>query len=153
MMRMVIVKKVMMKSGSTEDSATHEENNTMEFQGNEADENNKEDTIRRPSVSPKGNYVTRYGRETRPVERYGDLAAMALTQAEFGYQANLREIAMIEFELAGVGAGLGGGLKNTRQLKPMKYDKAMATVKEGGTKVVEEEHERMIKNNVCVPTE
>lgn len=64
---------------STADSAAHEENNATEFQGNEADENNIEDTIRRPSISPEGNYVTLYGRETRPVERYGDLAAMALT--------------------------------------------------------------------------
>ena len=46
--------------------------------------------------------MTQYGRETRPVERYRDLAAMALTQEEFEYQANLREIAMIEFEILGV---------------------------------------------------
>ena len=106
---------------------------------------------RRSSVNEDGNYVTRYGREVKPVERYGDLAAMSLTQAEYGYQVNLREIAKIEFEVAGVGAGLGGGFENTRQLKPMKYHEAMNADNVGWTKAVEEEHERMIKNNVWTP--
>eukprot|EP00957_Ditylum_brightwellii_P144841 11032008-Ditylum_brightwellii.AAC.1 len=54
----------------------------------------------------------------------------------------------IDNEIAAVGAELGGGFENTRQLRPMKYDKAMATEKEGWTKAVEEEHGRMITNNV-----
>ena len=107
---------------------------------------------------------TRAGRVVRPVQRmggrYDHLAAMALTEAEFGYQVNLREAAMLEFALedyctdyniAAVGAGLGGGFENTRQLKPMKYDEAMATDREGWTKAVEEEHDRMVTNNVWRP--
>eukprot|EP00957_Ditylum_brightwellii_P016491 1239509-Ditylum_brightwellii.AAC.2 len=66
------------------------------------------------------------------------MAAMALTEAEFGYQVNLQDIAMLEYakedyimdyEVAAVGVGLGGGFENTGQLKPMKYDETMATDK------------------------
>ena len=102
--------------------------NEMEPGGNE---NEPEGNNQRTRINDDGNYVTRFGREIRPVERYGDLAAMALTEAEYGYQVNLREIAKIEFEISGVGAGLGGGFENTRQLKPMKYDEAMRTDKVG----------------------
>lgn len=58
---------------------------------------------------------------------------------------------MIEFELAGVGAGLGGVFENTCQLKSMKYYETMEIDEADWTKAVEEEHERMIKNNVWVP--
>eukprot|EP00957_Ditylum_brightwellii_P186884 14231543-Ditylum_brightwellii.AAC.1 len=59
------------------------------------------------------------------------MAAMALTEAEFDYQVNLQDIAMLEYakedyaidyEVTAVGAGLDGGFENTHQLKPMKYD-------------------------------
>eukprot|EP00957_Ditylum_brightwellii_P155085 11805453-Ditylum_brightwellii.AAC.1 len=56
-----------------------------------------------------------------------------------------------DHEIGAIGAGLGGGFENTRQLKPMKYNEAMATDKEGWTKAVEEEHERMVANNVWRP--
>eukprot|EP00957_Ditylum_brightwellii_P140129 10678066-Ditylum_brightwellii.AAC.1 len=65
---------------------------------------------------------------------------MALTEAEFEYQVNLQDIAMpkyakedyvIDYEVAAIGSGLSGGFENTRQLKPMKYDEAMATDKVG----------------------
>ena len=96
----------------------------------------------------------------QPTQRYGHLAAMALTQAEFNYQVNLQDITMMEFsdedicvdyEIGAVGAGLGDGFVHTRELKPMKYDEAMATDKIGWSKAVEEEHERMVKNNVWRP--
>eukprot|EP00957_Ditylum_brightwellii_P015179 1143507-Ditylum_brightwellii.AAC.1 len=69
---------------------------------------------------------------------------MALADAEFDYQTNLQDIAMlkyakedyaIDYEVATVGAGLGGGFKNTCQLKPMKYDEAMATDKADGRRL------------------
>eukprot|EP00957_Ditylum_brightwellii_P017545 1321705-Ditylum_brightwellii.AAC.1 len=71
---------------------------------------------------------------------------MALTHAEMGYHANLKEMPMMEyakedhlldFEVAGVGAGLGG--------------EALAADWEGWTKMVEEEHERMANNQVWTP--
>eukprot|EP00957_Ditylum_brightwellii_P185956 14157231-Ditylum_brightwellii.AAC.1 len=76
---------------------------------------------------------TKSGQVIRPVhclgeEQYSDMAAMALTEAEFDYQVNLQDIAMlkyakedyvIDYEVAAVGAGLGGGFENTHQLKPM----------------------------------
>eukprot|EP00957_Ditylum_brightwellii_P040957 3101077-Ditylum_brightwellii.AAC.1 len=88
------------------------------------------------------------------------MAAMALTEAEYGYQVNLRDIAMlkyakedyaIDYEVATVGAGLGGGFENTRQLQPMKYDEAMAMDKAGWEKDLEEEHQWMITNKVWRP--
>jgi hypothetical protein len=69
---------------------------------------------------------------------------LALTIAEDEYQA---EFALVN-ELAGVGAGLGGGFTNTSDLKIMKYKEAMRSDKEGWDKAVEEEHNRMIENNV-----
>eukprot|EP00957_Ditylum_brightwellii_P040134 3037407-Ditylum_brightwellii.AAC.1 len=83
------------------------------------------------------------------------MAAMALTEAEYGYQVNLQDIVMLEYakedyaidyEVAAVRAGLGGGFENTHHLKPMKYDEAMATDKAGWEKAVEEEHQQMITN-------
>eukprot|EP00957_Ditylum_brightwellii_P196590 14978675-Ditylum_brightwellii.AAC.2 len=73
-------------------------------------------------------------------EYYSDMVAMALTKAEFDYQINLQDIAMLEYakedyamdyKVAAVRAGLGGRFKNTRHLKPMKYDEAVATDKTG----------------------
>eukprot|EP00957_Ditylum_brightwellii_P142131 10829125-Ditylum_brightwellii.AAC.1 len=62
--------------------------------------------------------TTRARRVFRPSTNYG-MAIMALTHAEMGYHANLCEIAMMEyakddfhldFEVAGVGSGIRGGL-------------------------------------------
>eukprot|EP00957_Ditylum_brightwellii_P029359 2219313-Ditylum_brightwellii.AAC.1 len=54
----------------------------------------------------------------------------------------------VDFEVAGVGAGLGDGFQNTRELKPMKHNEAMAVDKAGWIKAVEEEHQRMVDNKV-----
>eukprot|EP00957_Ditylum_brightwellii_P094529 7198447-Ditylum_brightwellii.AAC.1 len=76
------------------------------------------------------------------------------------YHANLREIAMmdyakedfqLDFEVAEVGAGIGGGFTHTQELKDMKYDEAMKTNHEGWEKAVEEEHDRMVKNLIWTP--
>ena len=55
---------------------------------------------------------------------------MVLTKAEYGsYTALLErnnndstEYTALNFEIAGVGAGLESGFKNTRELRLMKYD-------------------------------
>ena len=101
--------------------------------------------------------ITRSGRVTEKPFWHANYAMLALTEAEFGYQTHLKEAAKrdlsaedfaIDHELAGVGAGLGGGFNNTKELRPMKYKEAMATDKKGWTKAVEEEHERMVTNGV-----
>ena len=77
---------------SITESVPPEEIEPGESKESESEENNLGENNLRSSASPEGNYVNRYGRETRPIERYGDLAAMALTQAEFGYQSNLKKL-------------------------------------------------------------
>jgi hypothetical protein len=55
-------------------------------------------------------------------------------------------------ELACVGAGLGGGFETTEELRPLKYDEAMATEdREKWTKAVEEEYKRMVDYSVFEP--
>ena len=78
---------------------------------------------------------------------------LALTQAEINYQNHLKEVAKsgIDHEVAFVGAGLGGGFKNTAELKVMKYAEAMQSDRVGWTKAVEEEYQRMVSNKVWVP--
>eukprot|EP00957_Ditylum_brightwellii_P130225 9934192-Ditylum_brightwellii.AAC.1 len=85
---------------------------------------------------------------------------MVLTHAEMGYHANLCEIAIMEyvkedfhldFEVAGVDAGIGGGFTHTQELKDMKYNEAMKTNHKIWAKTVEEEHDRMVKNLVWTP--
>eukprot|EP00957_Ditylum_brightwellii_P028686 2167108-Ditylum_brightwellii.AAC.1 len=103
--------------------------------------------------------MTRSGRVLQTPKRY-DLATMTLTQAEYGYQTNLREIAMMKFteneytlghEIAEVGTSLGGGFADTRDLKAMGYDEAMAKDPEGWGRATKEEHQRMIDNDVWRP--
>eukprot|EP00957_Ditylum_brightwellii_P001939 149394-Ditylum_brightwellii.AAC.2 len=75
---------------------------------------------------------------------------MTLTQAAFRYQAQLRELVMLEFvkedfklncKIGMVGACLGGGFGNTRELKAMKYTETMAVDRDGWTTAVNEEHQ------------
>ena len=86
---------------------------------------------------------------------------MALTKAEIGYQNYLKELVMSEMshedymiyhEAVFVGAGLGGGFKNTAELKVMKYNEAMKSDRIGWTKAVEKERNRMASNKVWIPT-
>eukprot|EP00957_Ditylum_brightwellii_P094399 7188162-Ditylum_brightwellii.AAC.1 len=56
---------------------------------------------------------------------YGEGFQKYIAKAEFGCQASLHEM------IAGIGAGLGGGFKNTHELKIMKYNKAMVVDGEG----------------------
>jgi hypothetical protein len=53
-----------------------------------------------------------------------------------------------EMEFANVGAGIGGGLENTMELKPMKNKEAINRPDgKAWEKEIENEHDRMIKNN------
>jgi hypothetical protein len=103
--------------------------------------------------------VTRAGRATKPPARLIktiDLAQaqelnaeaaefeIALTAAEAKYYDAMRELG----ELALVGAA-GGNYVTTEQLKPMKYDEAMATPDAANwEKAIIEEHNRMKANTV-----
>eukprot|EP00957_Ditylum_brightwellii_P192976 14693200-Ditylum_brightwellii.AAC.1 len=62
-----------------------------------------------------------------------------------------KEDYIVDYEVAAIGAGLGGGFENTRQLKPMNYDEAMAMDKARWEKAVKEEHQQMITNKVWRP--
>ena len=106
--------------------------------------------------------VTKSGRRVRPVRglvtnpEFGN--AGLTTRAELNYYASLQELGnatidMIEDchfgELGCVGAAIGGGFTNTRELIPMTYQEAMATKdKEAWKKAVREEFDRMMDHNV-----
>ena len=124
------------EAGESVKTVTFVDENKVDDAEEESDDDIEGEALEDKNSGWENFYQTRSGRVVKPVRRsgdarYEDIAAMALTQAEFGYQANLRDIAMLEFasqdyaldfEIAAVGAGLGGGFQNTRELKPMKYD-------------------------------
>ena len=120
----------------------------------ESDDDSEEDE---PMENEPSRTVTRSGRVSQAPSWHSNYTALALTKAELGLYANLKEMAMlgmsiedgkIDDEVAGVGAGLGGGFFNTSELRPMKYKEAMKVDREGWTKAVREEHERMVANDV-----
>jgi hypothetical protein len=79
--------------------------------------------------------VTRSGRISKPnirfVEDDNELGATIIDDDELG-------------EIMTVGAGIGGGFEHTSELRPMKYEEAMAGPKaKYWDKAVDEEHDRM----------
>eukprot|EP00957_Ditylum_brightwellii_P035509 2692173-Ditylum_brightwellii.AAC.1 len=84
---------------------------------------------------------------------------MGLTQAEIGYQANLCELARLEFvqeyklshKFVRIGADLGYRFSNTRELKAMKHEESMARNKDGWTTAIDEECQRMVENDAWHP--
>jgi len=57
-------------------------------------------------------------------------------------------------QVAGIGAGIGGGFENTNELRVMTYQETMNTQdREKLKKAVEEEHQRMIKHKVWKPVD
>ncbi len=57
-----------------------------------------------------------------------------------------------KIEFANVGAGIGGGIEDTMELKPMKYKEAInGPDGKAWEKEIENEHEPMVKNNVWEP--
>ena len=103
---------------------------------------------------------TRSGRVSRAPAYLKDFAVMALTKAEIEYYADLRSMATseicgedlaVDYEMAAVGAGLGDGFENTRELKVMKYKEAMKDGPVNWLPAVKEEHDRMVKHKVWKP--
>jgi hypothetical protein len=57
-----------------------------------------------------------------------------------------------EMEFANIVAGIGGGFKNTMELKPMKYEEANNEPdRKIWEKEIENEHDRMVKNDAWEP--
>jgi hypothetical protein len=86
------------------------------------------------------------------------MGLMSLTNAEQKYQEHLMTIDLqnmskeefeIEHEISGVGAGVGGGFSNTKELKVMKFDEAMeSNDKKEWQSAIKDEHQRMVNKNV-----
>ena len=124
----VLVKRVSWKTDKADDLAEIIEGNDDiddDIDGEQLDEVE-------PENEPET--TTRSGRISRAPSYLKDYAVMALTKAEFGYYTDLRSMVTseicnedlaIDYEMAAVGAGLGGGFGNTRELKVMKYKEAM----------------------------
>jgi hypothetical protein len=57
-----------------------------------------------------------------------------------------------KMEFANIGAGMGKGVKNTMELKPMKYKEAInGPDGKAWKKELENEHDRMVKNDAWEP--
>ncbi len=55
-------------------------------------------------------------------------------------------------EFTNVGASIGGGVENTIELKPMKYNEAINRPdRKAWEKEIENEHDSMVKNNAWEP--
>ena len=107
---------------------------------------------------------TKYGCVTIPTTRYepdtGKTVWVATGQevnpesAAFqNYLCCMNELdneeAKMNMEFNQVGAGVGGGFESTTELKPMKYREAMNGLDGAAWREeIENEHERMVKNNV-----
>jgi hypothetical protein len=111
------------------------------------------------SVTRTGRPVNRPARCTEEIGASTSDYEIGLTMSEIRYYAAMKEFPEGEFapgEVACVGAGLGGGFLNTKELHVMKYKKAMKTPDCKKWEVaVKEEHDRMVKCKawVAVPIE
>jgi hypothetical protein len=103
-----------------------------------------------PTPTTPSTAVTSSGRTvakpTRLIEEAGEIT---LTKAEESYYNAMTGFNFIEgggFEIAAIGAGLGGGFENTSELHVMKFPEAMSgNDAVNWQKAVDEEHERMKK--------
>ena len=102
--------------------------------------------------------TTRTGRTVRAPQRLiAEIGQAVLSKAEQNYYHALQALdsdadSFLDEELAMVGAGLGQGITNTKELKVMTFDEAMAQAdKDAWVKSVDEEHQRMIDCGVWVP--
>ena len=102
--------------------------------------------------------TTRTGRTVRAPQRLiAEIGQVVLSKAEQNYYHALQALdsdadSFLDEELAMVGAGLGQGITNTKELKVMTFDEAMAQAdKDAWVKSVDEEHQRMIDCGVWVP--
>lgn len=92
---------------------------------------------------------------TRSGATFRDVAAANITKNLVGItkaEEKLFQALKTINELGCVGAGVGGGFEHTSELHVMKFDEAMASGNAAEwSKAVEEEHERMVENNVWTP--
>jgi hypothetical protein len=109
---------------------------------------------------PVAKTTTRAGRTVKQTERFIETAMVAsdyeigLSQAEITYYEAMKDFPEGEFapgEMACVGAGLGGGFTNTKELHVMKFDQAMAGADaEQWKEAVKDEHGRMEDHEVFI---
>lgn len=152
-------------SGTVQEVSQNAKN--VEADSEEAGEGNEqedelEDTLDKDDEAEEQEAsATRSGRAVkapgRLIEEMGGIAAgdeyeIGLTQAEAKYYEAMKAFPEGEFrpgEMACVGAGIGGGFTSTEELHVMKYDEAMETPDvDKWEKSVDEEHDRMEKNQV-----
>jgi len=108
------------------------------FDSEERSIESEERSIESEEESPTPITTTRSGRTVQPPSR--------LIEEMGGIQ--------ITSQVAGIGAGIGGGFENTNELRVMTYQEVMNTQdRDKWRKAVEEEHERMIKNKVWKPVD
>jgi hypothetical protein len=118
-----------------------------------------EETENEAAIEETENEPRRSERTSQPTQRLIEEATLhaakyevALTQAEIKHYAAMQQFPEGESapgELACVGAGIGGGFVNTKELHVMKYDQAInGPDKEKWKQAVQEEHERMVTHGV-----
>jgi hypothetical protein len=134
---------------TNEDALTHDDDEDVEMQLQEAHTTRSGRTINQPNrlIEEMGAAAT----ETDPANEENDYE-IKLTEAETHYYDTMMALQEGEFirdEIACVGAGIGGGFANTNELKVLKYKDAM---KSGDwrewEKAADEEHDRMLKHSV-----
>jgi hypothetical protein len=134
--------------GSNEASDEESTHSTSTGDNSEDNEQSILDTeIKEAEAIPGG--TLRSGKTFRDIAA-ANIAAhpIKITTAEVDYLLAMKELG----ELACVGAGIGGGFEHTSELHVLKYNQAMAGPdSDKWTKAVEEEHTRMIDNEVWKP--
>ena len=103
--------------------------------------------------------TTTTSRQTVNRPAWMDEYEMGLTAAELKYYEAMKLMSSTDIELGLVGAGLGDGITNTKELHVMGYDEAMnQDDRVEWEKSIEDEHERMktkpvVADEVMIPSE
>ena len=140
---------------SIEDGEGQNNNDDQTEQSNNDEQESAQGDVEEAQQQPNEPTTTSSGRAVqRPawMEEY----EMGMTAAEIKYYEAMKELGCCtadpeqqQHELGLVGAGLGEGIANTRELKVLSYDEAMERPdKEKWDESVEEEHKRMKDNGV-----
>ena len=140
---------------SIEDGEGQSNNDDQTEQSNHDEQESAQGDAEETHQQPNETTTTSSGRAVqRPA--WMDEYEMGMTAAEIKYYEAMKELGCCtddpeqqQHELGLVGAGLGEGIANTRELKVLSYDEAMERPdKEKWDKSVEEEHKRMKDNGV-----
>ncbi|MFO0523114.1 MAG: hypothetical protein ACK515_22215, partial [bacterium] len=142
------------EASDEDEEADNNEGRAAPEQG--AEEDNQDDDDDEPSSFEKAvlrEAVVIPAATTRSGAAFRNVAAanimnnpIGVTEAE--EKVRVRVLKTIN-ELGCVGAGVGGGFEHTSELHVMKYDEAMASIDAAKwAKAVEEEHDRMVENQV-----